>query len=136
MDPEAAFLAGYAAALVGLAAGFVALGRRSTDPWSSKVLAASRPPASEPRNQQVSWIHSDVPAFHLCISAVALGAALLLTAVSAVRHHRPLELAVHLALLAVIAMSACRLRNTARSASGGYSSSLTSRAQARRRRDL
>jgi hypothetical protein len=75
LHPEAAFLAGYAAALVGLAAGLVAMGRRSTDPWSSNALAASRPPASERTDQQASWIHSDVPAFHRCLSCVALTAA-------------------------------------------------------------
>jgi hypothetical protein len=112
LHPEAAFLAGYAATLVGVAAGLVALGRRATDPWSSKVLAASRPPASDPPDRQTSWIHSDVPTFHLCISGVALGAALLLTAVSAVRHHQPLEVIVQLALLAVISTSAYRLQKT------------------------
>lgn len=106
MDPDAAFLAGYAVALVGLAAGLVVLGQRSTDPWSSKVLAASRPPASERTDEQASWLHTDVPAFHLCLSAVALTAAVLLTAVNAVLHHRPLEVAVHFTLLAIITKQA------------------------------
>lgn len=133
MHPEAAFLAGYAIALVGLAAGLVALGRRSTDPWSSKVLAASRPPVSERPDEQASWLHSDVPAFHLCLSGVALGAALLLTTVNAVRHHHPIEVIVQLTLLAVITMSAYRLLKTARSSSARYRGSLNSSAQARRR---
>jgi hypothetical protein len=123
LHPEAAFLAGYAAALVGVAVGLVALGRRASDPWSSRVLAASRPPASEPPDDRpgghASWLDADVPAFHRGVSGVALGAALLLTAVSAVRHHRPIEVIVQLALLAVISMSAHRLRSTARSSSAG-----------------
>ena len=109
LDPEVAFLAAYAAALVAVGAGFVALGRRAMDPWSSKVLAASRPPASEQPDHQASWMDSDVPAFHRCISGVALGAALLLTAVSAVRHHQQLEVIIQLALLAVISFVAYRL---------------------------
>lgn len=115
MDPEAAFLAGHATALVALAAGLVALGRRSTDPWSSRVLAASRPPASERPDEQASWLKSDVPAFHRCVSGVALAAALLLTAVNTLRHHRPLELVVQLTLLAVISVTAVRLVKHGRS---------------------
>jgi len=109
VHPEAAFLAGYAAALVGLAAGLVALGRRSIDPWSSKVLAASRPPAPERPDEQASWLHADVPAFHLGVSSVALAAALLLTAVSALRYHRPLDVVAQLTLLAVISLAVFRL---------------------------
>lgn len=108
MHPEAIFLAGYSLALVGLAAALVALGRRSTDPWASKVLAASRPPASE-RTVQASWLQSDVPAFHLGVSGVVLAASLVLTIVNALRHHRPLELVVHLTLLVLISMVAVRL---------------------------
>lgn len=114
MHPEAAFLAGYALALVGVAAGLVALGRRSTDPWSSKVLAASRPHAAERTDEQASWLQSDVPKLHLGVSGVALGAALLLTAVNTIRHHRPIEIVVQLLLLAVISMSAFRLVKIAR----------------------
>jgi hypothetical protein len=113
VHPEVAFLAGYAAALVGVAAGLVALGRRSTDPWSSTVLAASRPPAPERPDGPATWLDADVPAFHRAVAGVALGAALLLTAVSAVRHHRPAELVVQLALLAVISIGARRLRRSA-----------------------
>lgn len=102
MHPEAAFLTGYALALVALGAGLEALGRRSTDPWSSRVLAASRPPSVEQRDKSAPWLHSDVPAFHLGLSGVALTAALLLTAVSLIRHHDPIELVVQLAVLALV----------------------------------
>jgi len=111
LHPEAAFLAGYAAVLVGVAVGLDALGRRAVDPWSSNVLAASRPPTAEQPDDPASWLHADVPAFHVGISAVALGAALALTAVNAVRHHQPFDLLVQFALLAVISMTAYRLVN-------------------------
>jgi hypothetical protein len=123
VHPEVAFLAGYSAALVGVAAGLVALGRRSADPWSSKVFDASRPPASERPDEPASWLDADVPAFHRGLSGVALGAALVLTSVSAVRHHDPVEVAVQLALLAAISLSAYRLRSTARPSSAGDSGS-------------
>jgi len=115
LHPEVAFLAAYAAALVGVAAGLVALGRRSADPWSSKALAAGRPPASERPDEPASWLDADVPAFHLALAGVALGAALVLTAASAARHHRPVEVAVQLALVALVSVRARRLRRTARS---------------------
>lgn len=104
MHPEAAFLAGYAIALVAVAAGLEALGRRSTDPWASRMLAGSRPPDVERADERASWPHSDIPAFHVGLSGAVLAAALLLTAVSIIRHHRPLELAIQLAVLAVISI--------------------------------
>lgn len=110
MDPEAVFLAGYALVLVAAAAGLEALGRRSADPWASKVLAASRPPAAgEEADTSADWPHCEVPTFHLGVSAVVLGAALLLTAVSVTRHHRPLELVVQLAVLVFIVARMVRL---------------------------
>ncbi len=103
MDPEAIFLSGYALVLVAVAAGLESLGRRSADPWSSRVLAASRPPDTPRRpDVQADWPHSEVPAFHLGVSAVILAAALLLTIVSVARHHRPFELVVQLAVLVLI----------------------------------
>jgi hypothetical protein len=109
VHPEAAFLTGYALALVAVAAGLAALGRRSADPWASRVLAASRPPDIEPAEARATWLQSDVPTFHLCVSGVALAAAALLTVVSSVRHHRPTELAVQLTVLAAISLVGRRL---------------------------
>ena len=109
MDPEAIFLAGYALVLVAVAAGLESLGRRSADPWSSRVLAASRPPQDD-FDGEADWPHSEVPAFHLGVGVVVLAAALLLTIVSVVRHHRPLELVVGLAVLVLISLRAARHR--------------------------
>lgn len=102
MHPEAAFLAGYSLTLTLIAVGLERLGRSSTDPWASRTLAACRPPTEQQPDEQPNWPHSEVPAFHLGLSAVALVAAAVLAAVSAVRHVGSIELVVHAALLTVI----------------------------------
>lgn len=94
MHPEAAFLAGYAAALLAMAAGLESLGRRSTSPWASRMLAASQTTERGPADGEADWPHSEVPLFHLGLSGVVLAAALLLTAVGMARHHDPTELLV------------------------------------------
>jgi hypothetical protein len=115
VDAEAAFLAGYALALVALATGLERLGRRSANPWASRVLAASRPPDISPNEVAADWPHSEVPVFHQGVGNVALAAALLLTAANVVRHHQPLELAVQLALLVLLATRIARAITTHRS---------------------
>lgn len=109
MHPEAAFLAGYAAVLLAIAAGVDLLGRRSTHPSASRMLAASRAPDQRPVDHKANWPHSEVPVFHLGLSGVVLAAALLLTAVSVARHHDPIELLVQLALLSLITRRIVRL---------------------------
>lgn len=108
MHPEAMFLAGYALSLALVAVGLEWLGRRSTDPWASRPLAACRPPTEKASRQTADegpdWPHSDVPAFHLGLAAVALTAAFVITALSTVRHAGATELAVHSALLVVISV--------------------------------
>lgn len=104
MHPEAMFLAGYAVALVAVAAGLEAIGSRSAHPWSSRMLAASKPPDLRQPDGEAAWPHSEVPVFHLAVSSVALTAALALTAASVARHHGRVEIAVQLALLVLIAM--------------------------------
>lgn len=106
MDPEAAFLSTYALALVAAAAGLAWLSRRSTDPSASRMLAAGRPPdATHPQGEEeADWPHSEAPVFYLGVSGVALAAALMLVAASVVRNHRPLELALQVALLGLIAV--------------------------------
>jgi hypothetical protein len=103
MHPEAMFLAGYAVVLVAIAAGLEALGHRSAHPWSSRILAASRPPDVGQPDGETDWPHSEVPVFHLAVCGVVLTAALALTAASFARHHGHVEIGVHLALLAFIA---------------------------------
>lgn len=102
MDAEVAFLTGYALVLVAVSLALDALGRRSTDPWASRVLAASRPPDHERRDDEPSWPHAEVPTFHLGLSGVALAAALVITGASLFRHRDPVELAVGLAVLALV----------------------------------
>lgn len=103
MHAEAAFLAGYALALVLVAVGLESLGRRATDPWASRTLAACTPPDERQRDDEADWPHSEVPAFHLGLSAVAVAAAFVITTVSIVRHSGPIELVTHGGLLVIIA---------------------------------
>lgn len=109
MDPEAAFLAGYALALTFVAVGLESLGRRSTDPWASRTLAASKPPAEQRRRGGPAWPDSEVATFHLGLSAVALAAALVITTVSIIRQSGPIELVTHGGLLVVIVVRARHL---------------------------
>lgn len=102
MHPEAAFLAGYSLTLTLIAVGLEWLGRSSTDPWASRTLAACRPPIQQQPDEQPNWPHSEVPAFHLGLSAVALVAALVITTLSAVRYVGPIELGTHAALFLLI----------------------------------
>jgi len=106
VHPEAAFLAGYALALTLVAIGLESLGRRSTDPWASRTLAASRPAAEHRRRdrpERPAWPDADVATFHLGLSAVALFAAFVITAVSVIRYSGPIELVTQGVLLVVIA---------------------------------
>jgi hypothetical protein len=107
---ETAFLAGYALALTLVAVGLDSLGRRSTDPWSSRVLAGSQRAADRPAHQGPDWLDSEVPAFHLAISAVALAAAFTITALSAALYRGPAELVTACTLLVVITI---RIRHLA-----------------------
>ena len=102
MHTEAIFLASYAFLLTLIAVWFEWLGHRSTDPWASRTLAASRPPAEKRTNEAPDWPHSEVPVFHLGLSAVVLTAASALVTVSAVRYVGAIELVVHVALLALV----------------------------------
>jgi len=113
MHPEAAFLSGYALVLVAVAAGLSRLGRRSTDPWSSRMLTASRQRAdvssSSDVGQEPGWPHSEVPAFHVVVGIVALVAALVLVLVSLVRHHRPVEFVAQVGVLLVVGIRIAHL---------------------------
>ena len=113
MHPEAAFLSGYAVVLIAVAAGLTRLGRRSTDPWSSRMLTASRQPgASSEAGHEPGWPHSEVPAFHVVVGIVALVAALLLVLVSLMRHHRPVECVAQVGILVVIGFRITRLASS------------------------
>jgi hypothetical protein len=111
VHPEAAFLSGYALVLIAVAAGLGRLGRRTTDPWSSRMLTASRQPgdASSDAGPKPGWPHSEVPAFHVVVGGVALVAALLLVLVSLVRHHLPVECVAQVGVLLVVGIRIARL---------------------------
>ena len=109
MHPEAVFVAGYAVALLAIAAGVESLGRRPTRPWASRMLAAGRAPDERLAEDEAGWPHSEVPVFHFGLSGVVLAAALLLTTVSVARHHDPIELLVQVALLGLITWRIVRL---------------------------
>jgi hypothetical protein len=109
VGPEAAFLAAYAVALVLASVGIEALGRRPTHPWASRMLAAERPPEAREVVGRTDWPHSEVPAFHGGLGAVAVGAALALTAVNLVRNHAPLEVAVQVVVTVLAVARAVRL---------------------------
>jgi hypothetical protein len=109
VGPEAAFLAGYAVALLLASAGIEALGRRPTHPWASRMLAAERPPEARRAVERSGWPHTEVPSFHLGLGAVAVGAALALTAVNLARNHAPLEVAVQAVVVLVAVARGARL---------------------------
>lgn len=117
---EAAFIACYATVLLGVAAGLHRLGKIDTSPWRSRVLAGHRRqvPGSPPgtaagdagpagddegaggagdvvsaagAGEPAGWPHSEAGRLHTLIGSVALAAALTLTVVGLVRHHRPVE---------------------------------------------
>lgn len=113
MHAEAVFLVAYAIVLVAAAAGLERLGRRPTDPLSSRMLTASRPVGSDQPDSR-DWPHSEVPQFHLGLSAVALTAALVISVASLVRHHTVAEVVVHLVILAVAGAHLVRLGARAR----------------------
>ena len=137
MHPEAIFLTGYALALVAVAAGLEAVGRRSADPQVSPLLAARRrtdpgpldadpsPPLPSPDRTSdgrrsiasIAWLDADVPRLHRGLAVVAVAAALVLTSASTVRHHRPAELVVQLVVLALITASTARLLGRLRTGS-------------------
>ena len=120
MHPEAAFLSGYALVLVAVAAGLGRLGRRSTDPWSSRMLTASRQSAdaSSDAGHEPGWPHSEVPAFHAVVGIVALVAALVLVLVSLVRHHRPVEFVAQAGVLLVVGIRIAQLATRYRAERG------------------
>ncbi|MEO6713823.1 MAG: hypothetical protein ABIM89_10390, partial [Mycobacteriales bacterium] len=76
---------------------------------------ASRPPDMASADVSADWPHSEVPVFHQGVSGVALAAALVLTAANLVRHHRPVELAVNVSVLMLIAVLSARILRRHRS---------------------
>jgi hypothetical protein len=101
VHPEAAFLAGYALVLTLVSLGLESLGRRSTDPWASPTLAASKPRAEHRRCDRPEWPDSEVATFHIGLSAVAV------------------ELVTHAGLLFVIAVRVRHLLHRHRTVAGG-----------------
>jgi hypothetical protein len=107
MRGEVVFVAAYALVLVLAAAGIARLGRVNSSPWASRVLAGHRRqvgaqvPDAPTEVGTVDWPHSEVPRFHAGMALVPLGAAALLAVAELARHHRPVEVAVLLVVLAL-----------------------------------
>lgn len=105
MSFEATFVTAYGALLLLLAVGLFRLGRVSTSPWTGRVLAAYRSQAPQPpeRAGHADWPHSEVPALHTALAAVASAAAATLAAAELVRNHAWPEVLVLGALAAAAA---------------------------------
>jgi hypothetical protein len=90
---EAGFVAVYAVGLLLVAGGLFRLGRVSTSPWRSRVLAAYRDQAPEPLDAEVrtDWPHSEVARLHTAAACVASTAATLLSAAELARQHHALD---------------------------------------------
>jgi hypothetical protein len=118
MTFETAFIAGYAVVLLLAALGLRRLGRVTTDPWSSRALAAYRASATNPVEPATheDWPHSEVPRLHSGLGAVACLAASLLCLAELVRSHDAVALAVLMPLALLAAAAAVRLAAETRAA--------------------
>jgi hypothetical protein len=87
---EGGFVAVYAVGLLLLSCGLFRLGRVSTSPWRSRVLAAYRDQALDVVTG-TDWPHSEVVRLYTAAACVASTAATLLSAAELVRHHHAFE---------------------------------------------
>jgi hypothetical protein len=107
---EAAFICGYALALLGTAWGLWRVGHVNNDPWSSRVLAGHRRQTrTVPHVPQAHWPHSEAPQLYTGLALVAAGAATLLCIAEAIRHHAPAEIVVLVAVALLGLLSMTRL---------------------------
>jgi hypothetical protein len=107
MSGETAFAAGYVLVLLAVVVALEIYGRQSTSAWASRVFAGYRravPDAPEPADP-ADWPHSEVGRFHGVIALSIAAIALVLVGAVIVRNHRPLEVAV----LVAVALPHCLL---------------------------
>ena len=107
MSGEAGFAAGYALVLLAVVGALEAYGRQSTSAWASRVFAGYRravPDAPQPAEPD-DWPHSEVGRFHRVLSLSVSAVAVVLLVAELVRHHRPVEIAV----LVAVAVPHCLL---------------------------
>lgn len=100
MSGEAAFATGYTLVLLAVVGLLEVYGRQSTSAWSSRVFAGYRravPDAPQPADPD-DWPHSEVGRFHRVLSLSVSAVAVVLLAGELLRHHRPVEIAVLLAV--------------------------------------
>ena len=93
MSFEGGFVAVYAVGLLLFSCGLFRLGRVSTSPWRSRVLAAYRDQAPEPLDAVTGadWPHSEVARLYTVAACVASTAATLLSAAELARRHHSFE---------------------------------------------
>lgn len=100
MSGEAAFVAGYVVALLVVVGVLDIYARQPTSAWASRVFAGYRravPDAPQPADP-TDWPHSEVGRFHGVLALAVAAIALVLVVGELVRHHRPVEVAVLVAV--------------------------------------
>lgn len=100
MSGEAIFAAGYVVVLLAVAGALEIYGRQSTSAWASRVFAGYRravPDAPGPADP-ADWPHSEVGRFHGVLALSVAVIAVVLVVAELVRHHRPAEVAVLVAV--------------------------------------
>lgn len=100
MRGEAAFAAGYVVVLLAVVGTLELYVRQPTSAWASRVFAGYRravPDAPRPADP-TDWPHSEVGRFHGVLALSVAAIALVLVAGELVRHHRPVEIAVLVAV--------------------------------------
>lgn len=100
MSAEAAFAAGYVLVLLAVVVALEIWGRQNTSAWASRVFAGYRravPDAPQPADP-ADWPHSEVGRFHAVIALSVAVIAVVLVAAVLIRNHRPVEVAVLVAV--------------------------------------
>ncbi|MFE1292671.1 hypothetical protein [Streptomyces sp. NPDC058751] len=100
MTAEVLLAAGYVGVLLVVALGLEVYGRQTTSAWASRIFAGYRravedaPAPADPDD----WPHSEVGRFHRAVSLFVSVIAVVLAGAELVRHHRPAEAVVLVAV--------------------------------------
>lgn len=111
MSIEVALLSTYSLGLLGIGQALRALGRRSTSPWASRILAGHlRATGQKPEPlADDDWPHSEVPRLYAGMGLVAALAASALSLGSLALHPSGAAVALPLAVLALAVLSVLRM---------------------------